>query len=95
MSHLETTLIAGYKIPNLQRWSDKYLVDTLGDRLLSVAVTPNGLGLAFKRQNIILIDTSQVCRRCRPWFRREAVLCRAILRENDHAITSLETGAIQ
>ena len=44
MSHLETTLIAGYKTPNLQHWSDKYLVDTMGDRLLSVAVTPNGLG---------------------------------------------------
>ena len=37
-------LTAGYKIPSLQRWSDKYLVDTMGDRLLSVAVTPNGLG---------------------------------------------------
>jgi hypothetical protein len=44
MSHLEPMLIAGYKLPSLQRWSDKYLVDTMGDRLLSVAVTPNGLG---------------------------------------------------
>lgn len=44
MCHLETMLIAGYKIPSLRRWSDKYLVDTMGDRLLSVAVTPNGLG---------------------------------------------------
>ncbi|KAH8999275.1 cupin-like domain-containing protein [Lactarius akahatsu] len=35
-------LIKGYKIPNLQRWSNKYLADTMGDRLLSVAVTPNG-----------------------------------------------------
>jgi hypothetical protein len=48
MCHLETMLIAGYKIPNLQRWSDKYLMDTMGDRLLSVAVTPNGLGFGIQ-----------------------------------------------
>jgi hypothetical protein len=44
MSHLETMLIAGYNLPSLERWSDKYLVETMGNRLLSVAVTPNGLG---------------------------------------------------
>ncbi len=48
MIHLETTLITGYKIPNLQRWSNKYLVDTTGERLLSVAVTPNGLGFGVR-----------------------------------------------
>ena len=36
-------MIAGYVIHNLERWSDKYLIDTMGDRPLSVAVTPNGL----------------------------------------------------
>jgi peptidyl-lysine (3S)-dioxygenase / protease len=35
-------LIAGYAIPGLQRWSDKYLIDIMGDNPLSVAVTPNG-----------------------------------------------------
>lgn len=49
MSHLEPMLIAGYKLPSLQRWSDKYLVDTMGDRLLSVAVTPNGYADAVTR----------------------------------------------
>ena len=38
------TCIAGYTIPGLQRWSNKYLIDTVGDCPLSVAVTPNGLG---------------------------------------------------
>jgi jumonji domain-containing protein 7 len=32
-------------IPGLQRWTDQYLMDTMGDSPLSVAVTPNGLGL--------------------------------------------------
>ena len=36
-------MIAGYVICNLQRWSDQYLIDTMGDTPLSVAVTPNGL----------------------------------------------------
>ena len=39
----ETIMIAGYVIRNLERWSDQYLIDTMGDRPLSVAVTPNGL----------------------------------------------------
>ena len=39
---LETTMIPGYVIRNLERWSDQYLIDTMGDRPLSVAVTPNG-----------------------------------------------------
>jgi hypothetical protein len=26
----------------VQRWTDKYLIETMGDRPLSVAVTPNG-----------------------------------------------------
>jgi hypothetical protein len=38
-------MISGYVIRGLQRWSDQYLIDTLGDRPLSVAVTPNGLDL--------------------------------------------------
>ena len=42
MKH-ETIMIAGYVIRNLERWSDQYLIDTMGDRPLSVAVTPNGL----------------------------------------------------
>jgi jumonji domain-containing protein 7 len=36
-------MVAGYAIRGLQRWSDQYLIDTMGDRPLSVAVTPNGL----------------------------------------------------
>ncbi|KAI9466852.1 cupin-like domain-containing protein [Lactarius psammicola] len=44
-------LIKGYKIPNLQRWSNKYLVDTMGDSLLSVAVTPNGYADAVTRSS--------------------------------------------
>ena len=36
-------MVAGYAIRNLERWSNQYLIDTLGDRPLSVAVTPNGL----------------------------------------------------
>jgi hypothetical protein len=40
--NLETIMFAGYVIRNLERWSDQYLIDTMGDRLLSVAVTPNG-----------------------------------------------------
>lgn len=43
MKH-ETIMIAGYVIRSLERWSDEYLIDTMGDRPLSVAVTPNGLG---------------------------------------------------
>lgn len=39
----EMIMIAGYVIRNLERWSDQYLMDTMGDRPLSVAVTPNGL----------------------------------------------------
>lgn len=35
----------------MQRWSNKYLVDTLGDRLLSVAVTPNGYADAVTRSS--------------------------------------------
>ncbi|KAI0254391.1 Clavaminate synthase-like protein [Lactifluus subvellereus] len=36
-------LIKGYTIPGLQQhWSNKYLIDSMGDRPLSVAVTPNG-----------------------------------------------------
>jgi hypothetical protein len=42
MKH-EPIMIAGYVIRNLDRWSDQYLIDTMGDRPLSVAVTPNGL----------------------------------------------------
>jgi jumonji domain-containing protein 7 len=35
-------MTTGYVIPGLQRWSDQYLIDTMGDRPLSVAATPNG-----------------------------------------------------
>jgi len=38
----DTILIAGYLIRNLEHWSDQYLIDTMGNRPLSVAVTPNG-----------------------------------------------------
>jgi hypothetical protein len=31
-----------YKIQALANWTDEYLQRVLGDRLLSVAVTPNG-----------------------------------------------------
>ena len=35
-------MIAGHMIRNLERWTNEYLIDTMGDRPLSVAVTPNG-----------------------------------------------------
>jgi len=44
-------LIRGYVIRNLERWSDQYLIDTMGDRPLSVAVTPNGYADAVTRNS--------------------------------------------
>jgi len=35
-------VINGLKIPALTRWTDEYLVERMGDRGISVAVTPNG-----------------------------------------------------
>ncbi|KAI0307323.1 Clavaminate synthase-like protein [Multifurca ochricompacta] len=42
-------LIKGYTIPSLRHWSNKYLSDIMGDRPLSVAVTPNGYADAVTR----------------------------------------------
>ncbi|KAI0003087.1 Clavaminate synthase-like protein [Russula compacta] len=44
-------LIKGYVIPRLHRWSNKYLIETTGDRPLSVAVTPNGYADAVTRNS--------------------------------------------
>ena len=41
-------MILGYVIHGPQRWSDQYLIDTMGDRPLSVAVTPNGLDFKLR-----------------------------------------------
>ncbi|KAI0269146.1 Clavaminate synthase-like protein [Gloeopeniophorella convolvens] len=42
-------LIKGYAIPSTRRWSNRYLIDTMGDSLLSVAVTPDGYADAVTR----------------------------------------------
>ena len=92
----ETIMIAGYVIRNLERWSDHYLTDTMGDRPLSVAVTPNGLDFNIQclheRLSPSSPDYCQVCRCSHPQFRREVVLRRAAPSENDYEISSLETG---
>jgi jumonji domain-containing protein 7 len=35
-------MMLGLELPALARWTDEYLINQMGDRQISVAVTPNG-----------------------------------------------------